>query len=265
MKRRIFLPAVLVVTVTLILLPVALMLLWSVTGRWPWPMLLPESWTLRTLQELLFGPAELPKLLMSSVFLAMGTAALSTVIALLAARATEIYRVPGRDLIHGAALLPMMIPGTVFAIGIQQVLLRVGLNDTVAGVLIAHLAAALPYSVSILVDVTAAQGDRLEQQAAVLGASPLRAFFTVTLPALMPGILSSVSMAFILSYSQYFTTLIVGGGRVKTLSLVLVPYIQSGDRALASIYAIAFVVSALLVFFLLEWQISHLQKRGEKS
>ena len=44
---------------------------------------------------------------------------------------------------------------------------------------------------------------------------------------------------FTLSYSQYFTTLIVGGGRVKTLALVLVPYIQGGDRALASVYAAA--------------------------
>ena len=40
-----------------------------------------------------------------------------------------------------------------------------------------------------------------------------------------------MSMGFVLSYSQYFTTLMVGGGRVKTIALVLVPYIQSGDRA----------------------------------
>ena len=163
-----------------------------------------------------------------------------------------------------SGMLPMLIPGTVFAIGIHLVLLRAGLADSLAGVLLVHVMTALPYSISILTDVTAALGDGLEEQAAVLGAGPVRGFFAVSLPELTPGILSSMSMAFILSYSQYFTTLIVGGGRVKTLALVLVPYIQGGDRSLASVYALAFTGSALGVFALFEALIRHWQKRGDK-
>ena len=69
-----------------------------------------------------------------------------------------------------------------------------------------------------------------------------------------------MSMAYIISYSQYFTTLLAGGGKIKTLALVLVPYIQSGDRALASIYAVVFVGSALIVFFILETLIHRMVK-----
>ena len=58
--------------------------------------------------------------------------------------------------------------------------------------------------------------------------------------------------------------LIVGGGRVKTLALVLVPYIQGGDRSLASVYALAFTGSALLVSALFEALIRHWQKRGDR-
>ena len=112
-----------------------------------------------------------------------------------------------------------------------------------------------------MTDVTRQVGCRLEEQAMVLGAGPFRAFFQVTLPALLPGILSSVSMGFILSYSQYFTTLMVGGGRIKTIALVLIPYIQSGDRALSSVYCVAFVGSALLVFHIFEGLI-HFWQRG---
>jgi len=101
-----------------------------------------------------------------------------------------------------------------------------------------------------------------DMTAAVLGARPVRGFFAVSLPELTPGILSSLSMAFILSYSQYFTTLIVGGGRVKTLALVLVPYIQGGDRSLASVYALAFTGSALVVFALFEALIRRWQRGG---
>ena len=265
MRKNRFLSLVLGLTVCMILLPVAVMVLWSVTGRWPWPNLLPESYTVRTLQELLFGSAKLPEILLSSIWLAAVVSVLATVVGVLTARATELYEFPGRSLVQAAGFLPLLVPGTVFATGIQLTLIRMGLTDTLVGVILVHLVVALPYCVTIMADVTRAVGVRHEEQAATLGAGPFRAFCLVTLPQLLPGILSSMSMGFILSYSQYFTTLMVGGGRIKTLALVLVPYIQSGDRALSSTYATVFVGSALLVFFVLEWAIKKTGKRGERT
>lgn len=263
MRKHLILKLLLVTVLFCIFLPMAVVLLWSVTGRWPWPLLLPESYTLRTVKELFFGSASLPKLLGSSISLAMTVAVLGTVIGILTARATELYRFRGKALVYMGSFFPLLVPGTVFAMGIQITLIRLGLSDTVAGVIIVHLIAAVPYCITIMTDVTAAVGDRYEQQAMVLGAGPLRSFFEVTLPGLLPGILSSMSMGFILSYSQYFTTLMVGGGRVKTIALVLVPYIQSGDRALSSVYSVAFVGSALLVFFVFEGMIHWVQKEGD--
>ena len=262
MKKNLLMKLVLAVMLICIFLPMAVVVLWSVTERWPWPNLLPESYSLRTVQELLFGSAKLPDILLSSISLAMTVATLGTVIGIMTARATEIYDFSGKQLVSMASFLPLLVPGTVFAMGIQITLIRLGLSDTLAGVIIVHLIAAVPYCITIMTDVTRAVGNKLEQQAMVLGANPFRAFFQITLPSLLPGILSSMSMGFILSYSQYFTTLMVGGGRVKTIALVLVPYIQSGDRALSAVYSLAFVGSALLVFFIFEGLIHSLQKGG---
>ena len=264
MKKHPLHKLLLVTTLFCIFLPMAVVLLWSVTQRWPWPLLLPESYSLRTVKELFFGSASLPKLLFSSITLGLTVAALGTFIGILTARATELYQFRGKALVYMGSFLPLLVPGMVFAMGIQITLIRMGLSDTIPGVVLVHLIAAAPYCITIMTDVTRAVGNKLEQQAQVLGASPIRGFFEVTLPSLIPGILSSMSMGFILSYSQYFTTLMVGGGRVKTIALVLVPYIQSGDRALSSVYSVAFVGSALLVFFLFEGFIHKLQK-GEKS
>ena len=260
--RKLWTKAVLTVVLFCIFLPLAVLLLWSVAGRWPWPALLPETWSLRTLRELLLGSASLPRLLGSSIGLALTVAVFGTFIGVLTARATELHDFRGKGLVKLGSFLPLLVPGTVFAMGIQITLIRLGLSDTVAGVVLVHLIAALPYCITIMTDVTRQVGCRLEEQAMVLGAGSFRAFFQVTLPALLPGILSSMSMGVILSYSQYFTTLMVGGGRVKTIALVLVPYIQSGDRALSSVYAVAFVGSALLVFFLFEGVIHAVTKRG---
>ena len=262
MRKHALMKLVLALTLLCIFLPMAVVVLWSVTERWPWPLLLPESWSLRTVQELLFGSARLPQLLGSSIFLALMVAFLGTVIGIMTARATELHDFRGKWLVRFGAFLPLLVPGTVFAMGIQITLIRLGLSDTIPGVVIVHLIAAVPYCITIMTDVTAAVGVKLEEQAMVLGAGPLQAFVQVTLPSLLPGILSSMSMGFILSYSQYFTTLMVGGGRVKTIALVLVPYIQSGDRALSAVYSVAFVGSALLVFFIFEGIIHAVGKRG---
>lgn len=262
MKKHLIMRLVIAASLICIFLPVVQLLLWSVAERWPWPDMLPQSYSLRTVNELLFGSAKLPKLLMSSVTLALAVALISTTIGMMTARATGLYSFRGKALVSFGSFLPLLIPGTVFAMGIQITLIHMGLTDTIGGVVMVHVIAALPYCITIMTDVTSAVGKGYEEQAMVLGAGPWRAFLETSLPQLLPGVLSSVSMGFILSYSQYFTTLMVGGGRIKTIALVLVPYIQSGDRALSSVYSVAFVSSALLVFFVFEEIIHSAEKRG---
>ena len=154
MKKRWFWKLFLALVTCCILIPAFQLLLWSVTERWPWPGMLPESLTLRTIKELLFGSAKLPRLLMSSISLGLTVAFLSTVIGVLTARATELYTFRGKGLISFGAFLPLLVPGTVFAMGIQITLIRLGLSDTVAGVVLVHLIAAVPYCITIMTDVT---------------------------------------------------------------------------------------------------------------
>ena len=176
MNRHWCLKLVLATAAACILIPVALILAWSVTARWPWPDLLPVRLTLRTVRELFLGSAQLPRLLFSSVALAGATAVLGTAVGVLTARATELYAFPGQGLVRLCGLLPLLIPGTVFAIGIHLTLLRLGLADTLAGVLLVHVTVALPYCIAIMGDVTRAVGAGLEEQAAVLGAGTYGGF-----------------------------------------------------------------------------------------
>ena len=71
MKKHRLMGLVLSAALFSIFLPMVLMLLWSVAGRWPWPGLLPETYSLRTIKELLTGSASLPRLLSSSILLAL--------------------------------------------------------------------------------------------------------------------------------------------------------------------------------------------------
>ena len=219
-----------------VLVPLAVIAVWAFSTAWPWPGLLPRGFTSRGVELVLSGSQGAGLDCMAlSVGIALASAAISTLAATCAARAICCYRWRGRGVFRFATLLPFLVPSTVFAMGVQVVFIQVGLAGTVPGVVLAHAVVSLPYAVAIMCDVTAAAGTRLEDAARTLGAGPLRAFTRVTLPLIAPGIVSSMSMCYIVSFSQYFLTLLVGSGQVKTFALVLFPYLAGGDRTVASV------------------------------
>lgn len=236
----------------MVLFPILILIIWSFTGLWPWPHLLPETLSFRAVEELLGGYSGAIKVLFSSILLSVIVALIAVIISISAARAIVFYDFFGRNFLRFMVLMPVIVPATAFAMGIHVFFMKIGLSDTVLGVILVHSILCLPYTVRIMTEVTEATGDKLEVQARVLGASPFKVFTHITLPIAMPGILSSICMAFIISFSQYFVTLLIGGGTVVTYAMFMFPYIQSGDRTIASAYSVLFLLATLIVFIVLD-------------
>lgn len=248
-----------------ILAPMVILLLWTFVSRWPWPNLLPTTYSLRAVKEVFAPYAKVFSTLISSILLSLSVAALSAIVGTLTARALVFYDFTGKGLIDFLSIAPNLVPSTVFAMGIHVIFIRMSLADTVLGVIIVHLIYTLPYSINIMKDLTEFIGEQMELQAYVLGASPLKAFIYITLPLLTPGIMASINMAYITSFSQYFITLLIGGGKVKTFSVLMVPFIAKGDRALGSAYALVFVISTLSVFIIIDKVIKRLPYQNKKG
>ena len=242
----------LVIYLLLLFIPLVLVLIWAFTDAWPWPGLWPADFSLRGWREIFTGTDAVTGTLFWSIAIAVAVSIITTVIATMAARALCHHDFAGRELFRFATVLPFLIPSTVFAMGIQVFFLRTGLADTVPGVILAHSIVALPYAVTIMCDVTAAVGMRMEEAAICSGACRLRAFFEVGLPLLLPGVLSALSMSYIISFSQYFLTLIIGGGTVTTLAVVMFPFLTAGDRTVAAAYAVTFLAVTFGVFLVFE-------------
>ncbi|MCD7995004.1 MAG: ABC transporter permease subunit [Clostridia bacterium] len=252
-KRKSFITnIILAVLCASILIPAASLAVWVFTERWAWLGLFPQVLSDRAVMEIAGRKGELFSLMASSIMISTVVALLSAAIGVLTSRALILYRFRGKDLMSFLTVLPLMVPATVFAMGIQITFIRMGLNNTVAGVILAHLIYSLPYAVRLMMDGTRAVGIGLEEQAKVLGAGPFQTFRRTTLPMLVPVILSAVSMSYIISFSQYFLTLLLGGGRIKTFAVVMVPYLQSGSRNIACVYSILFMGITLLVFAVFE-------------
>ena len=147
-------------------------------------------------------------------------------------------------------MLPIIVPTLVVAMGIQIVFIRYGLADTFAGVALVHLVPALPYFVLVMASVFANYSVELEETARTLGANPLRTFWYITLPAIFPGLVVASLFTFLVSWSQYITTLLIGGGRIITLPMVLFPFISGASHARAAAISIVFILPAILVLIL---------------
>lgn len=254
------------VHLVLVLIPIGIIAVWAFADSWPWPDLVPPSLSLRGIQQVLFSNHGAGLQVMAqSVGIALATAVLTTTVAVLAARSLCHYSWFGRDAFHFALMIPFLIPITVFAMGVQVFFIKIGVARTVFGVVLAHSIVALPYAVTIMVDVTKAAGTRLEEAAKSLGAGPLSMVRQVTIPALLPGILSALSMSYILSFSQYFLTLLVGGGSVRTFAVIMFPYLSGGDRTIASAYGLLFIVATFVVFLFFEWLLRRFGFRENKD
>lgn len=208
---------------------------------------------MRALEGIFRNSRRLVQVFMSSIMISLVVAFLSVVVGTMTARALVFYDFFGKDMMYFFAILPFMVPATVFAMGIQITFIKMGLNNSITGVVIAHLICSLPYAVRLLMDGTIAVGKKLEEQARVLGASSWQAFYKVTFPVLMPVILSAFSMSYIVSFSQYFLTLLIGGGQIRTFTIIMVPYLQSGERNIASVYSVIFLGITLFIFAGFEW------------
>lgn len=247
----------------LVLAPLLTILVWVFTERWAWPDLIPQTFSLRAVESVFRDRVELGKLFGSSMVISLTVAFLSVVIGTMTARALECYEFIGKKAFSFLALLPFLVPATVFAMGIQVAFIKAGLSGTLPGLIFVHLICSLPYAVTLLQDGTRAMGTRLEEQARVLGANPWQAFMKVTLPNLFPVMLSAFSMAYIVSFSQYFLTLMIGGGSVKTFAIVMVPFLTGGQRNFASVYSMIFLVITMIVFGIFEWLVSRFVKEEE--
>ena len=241
----------LTVMVVLVLLPFVLLALWSLSSRWHFPDLWPQAWGLRAWQYALGGAGwQFISGLGYSVGVAAVSSVISTLVALPAGRVLGLYAFSGKGLAAILLMLPVIVPPLCVAMGLHLWFIHLGLADTFSGVVLAHLAFCTPYAIFVLWGGFSNYNPEFEAQARSLGAGPVQVLTRVMLPLVWPGIVVATLFAFLLSWSQYLSTLIIGGGRITTLPILLFALMGSGDRPVAAAVSIVFVAPALLALLL---------------
>jgi putative spermidine/putrescine transport system permease protein len=233
-----------------LLLPLVPLMIWAFSQRWLYPDVLPSEWGLRAWRYILNPNTRVLAALANSLVVALAVTGLSIVVALPAARMLGLARFRGKTLVEFLLLAPTVVPAFAAAMGIQVLFIRYGLADTLIGVILVHLIPVLPYTVLILAGIFANYDVDYEHQARVLGAGSWRIFWHVTLPAILPGVIVAALFAFLISWSQYLLTLLIGGGSVITLPVLLLSFANSGDYAITAALSLVFIAPAIVALLL---------------
>jgi spermidine/putrescine transport system permease protein len=176
----------------------------------------------------LFTDESLGSALGNSLIVATISVAVAGVMGTMAAVGLSRLHFAGKDIYRAMILLPIIIPEIAMAVSALTLFLALGMTLSLATIIISHIVFCVSYVTLTVMGRLDGIDPRLEEAAQDLGASPIMAFFKVTLPLLMPGIVAGCLLAFVLSLDDFVVTQFTAGVGATTLPLRIYSLVKFG-------------------------------------
>lgn len=209
-----------------ILTPLINVAIWAFTEVWRYPAVIPQKFGFRFWNDVL-SRGDVHLAMTTSLSLAAIVTALSALICLPASYAFARLSFPGRNLFFMSFLTVYAFPKFGLYITIATIFLGLGLIGDFWGVVLIQLVSTLMFMVWI--PVTAFQNvDRRQEEAARdAGASPLRVFWSITLPQVLPAVSAAVLLTFVSTFYETEVAWLIGAPDVRTVPLLMIRFINS--------------------------------------
>ncbi|MET4047647.1 MULTISPECIES: ABC transporter permease subunit [unclassified Rhodococcus (in: high G+C Gram-positive bacteria)] len=236
----------LVVWFVLPLIPIAL---WAVSNQWSFPDVLPQEWGVDGVRSAVAAGGT--EAFMRSTGLALTVAAIATPLGACAARALARGDVHFPGVVAAILFAPLALPPFAVALGLNVVILRARIPSTLAVIVLLSVA-AIPYTTYLMRVAFGAYDSRYEEEARMLGASKSMILWQIRIPLLAPALSGSALLAFLVGWSDYVITLLVGGGRLVTVPILVASFAAgTGNDAVVAALSIAAIVPPLVLITLL--------------
>lgn len=222
------------------------------------PAILPEEWTFEYYTTLL-TETSFPAYFLNSAIVATATTLVVITVATLGAYSLVRFAYRGREAIASAVLLSYLLPSVVLIVPLYLMMVRLGLANSLASLVIAYTSFALPYALWLLRSFMAGIPEDLESAAMIDGASRLGAFVDVTLPQALPGIISTALFTFILAWNEYlFALVLVNADDTRPLTTGVMTMLVSGFNIEWSLLMAASVMMSVPLIVILAFLQSYL-------
>ncbi|MFN8828538.1 MAG: ABC transporter permease [Labrys sp. (in: a-proteobacteria)] len=225
----------------------ATLALWSIALRWPFPQAFPSGVTLDGWGRTMMALAE-----PLGWTLALGAASSAIALGLVLLALDQEDAAGKRPGVAALVILyaPLLVPQIAFLLGLSSLAVALRVDGHFAAVLLAHLVFVLPYVYLSLAGPWRAFDGRYLLVARGLGAGRGRTFLAVRLPMLMRPIATAFALGFAVSVAQYLPTVLVGAGRITTVTSEAIALSAGQDRRVIGVVALIQALLPALAFAL---------------
>ena len=199
---------------------------WAFTEVWRFPNVIPQQFGFRFWGQTL-GRADVWNALILSLRLTTVVTLLSALICLPAAYAFARMSFPGRNLLFFSFLAGHAFPKFGLLVAIAAIFLQLNLIGTFWGVVLIQLVGTLMFVIWIPVAAFQSVDRRMEEAARDVGASPLRVFWSITLPQAGPTIAAAVLLSFVGTFYETEGAWLIGAPGIRTMPVLMISYINN--------------------------------------
>ena len=196
----------------------------------------------------------------NSLFIGIIATLLATTLGIMAALGLSRPYMPFRKAIMAIMISPLIVPLIITASGVFFFFAKLNLVATFTGLIFAHTILGLPFVVITVTATLVGYDHNLTRAAASLGGGPVRNFFKVEMPLILPGVISGALFAFITSFDEVVIVLFVGGPEQFTLPRQM----WSGIRQEISPTILSAATILVIISILLLTTVELLRRRTER-
>ena len=196
----------------------------------------------------------------NSIFVATFSTLIATVLGTLAALGLSQSHMPYRPLVMGVLISPMIVPLIISAAGMFFFYSKIGLSQTMPGLILAHSVLGTPFVVITVTATLAGFDHSLTKAAQSLGSGTSRTFFKIQMPLILPGVVSGALFAFITSFDEVVVVFFLAGFEQRTIPRQM----WAGIREQISPTILAVATILVCVSILLLTTVELLRRRNER-
>ncbi len=232
----------------LILFPFAVLLVLSLGRNWMYPNVFPAVWTLENWQILVAGNNDLSNSLILSLTISLSIAAVVTIASFITSKHIAFSRRRDRWLL--LAYCPYVFAPVILGACLQFFFLKFGLSGNIYGILLAQLFITYPFGIILFSGFWNHQMRAMEQLVATLGGNTLQTYIKVLLPVAKGALLVCFFQTFLISWFEYGLTVIIGVGKVQTLTVKVFQYVNEANIFYAALASCLLVVPPVILLWL---------------
>ena len=196
----------------------------------------------------------------NSIIVATCSTLIATVLGTLAALGLSQSHMPYRPLVMGVLISPMIVPLIISAAGMFFFYSKIGLSQTMPGLILAHAVLGTPFVVITVTATLAGFDHSLTKAAQSLGSGTSRTFFKIQMPLILPGVVSGALFAFITSFDEVVVVFFLAGFEQRTIPRQM----WAGIREQISPTILAVATILVCVSILLLTTVELLRRRNER-